>query len=67
MLEFIILMVILDLLMKIPVGEVTYIEPKPSRNEWEFDNLDDAMEYHEMRQSGWRGDIHDYYRWKADE
>lgn len=78
MLEFIILMVILDLLMKWQVGEkVAVKEPqeKPipkayvcgNTAEWDFKSLDDAMEFREMRLSGWKGNALDYYREKEEE
>ena len=78
MLEFMILMAVLFLLSKIPVG-------KPEKNEeynpynngvadayiknnsWEFNSLDDAMEFRELRQTGWRGNAEDFYRWKEEE
>ena len=78
MLEFMILMVVLFLLSKIPVGEP---EPKeefnPYRNStadayikhnsWEFKSLDDAMEFRELRSTGWKGNADDFYRWKEEE
>lgn len=80
MLEFIILIVVLNLLMKWKVGTkelITYTtkeEPVPSKAyvlgnqaEWEFDNLDDAMEYREMRLSGWKGNAVDFYKLKGEE
>ena len=81
MLEFIILMVILDLLCKIPCRVVTEPEPKPERNKydngtadayiynnsWEFKSLDDCMEFRELRKTGWRGNAEDFYRWKEEE
>ena len=33
----------------------------------EFDNLDDAMEYAELRKTGWRGGVDDFYKWKNEE
>ena len=77
MLEFIIVMVILDILMKIKVGqEAEAAEPAPAKPgkayvmgnqaEWEFKSLDDAMEYREMRASGWKGNAKDYYEWKEN-
>lgn len=78
MLEFIILMVILDFLMKWTVGKE---EPEPSPQEkpkpkgyvcgntaaWDFKTLDDAMEYRELRLSGWKGNAIDFYKWKEEE
>lgn len=77
MLEFIILMVVLDILVKIKVGTVETEPPKPKENpkayvcgnsaEWDFKTLDDAMEYREMRLTGWKGNAIDYYKWKEEE
>lgn len=33
----------------------------------DFESLDDAMEYNELRKTGWQGDINDFYRWKEEE
>lgn len=81
MLEFIILMVVIHLLMKWKVGTkelITYKlnepEEKPGKAyvlgnsaEWEFKSLDDAMEFREMRLSGWKGNAIDFYKWKEEE
>lgn len=78
MLEFIILMVILDLLLKWRVGEKVVAEkpkekPKPkayvmsNTAEWDFKTLDDAMEFRELRLTGWKGNAIDFYKWKEDE
>lgn len=77
MLEFIILMVVLDILLKIKVGSVVKAEepPKPKPQAyvnnntaaWDFKSLDDAMEYREMRLSGWKGNAIDFYKWKEEE
>lgn len=77
MLQFIIIMIILDILMRIKVGqEAEAVETKPAnpgkayvmgnQAEWEFRSLDDAMEYREMRLSGWKGNAKDYYEWKEE-
>ena len=81
MLEFILLMIILDVLSKIVVGEKEcYIEETPKRNKydngtaeayinnnlWEFKNLDDCMEYRELRLTGWKGNAQDFYKWKNE-
>ena len=72
MLEFIILMIILDILMKIKVGEkvqVTEREEEPNVNDiscYQFESLDDCMEYGEMRRNGYKGTIFDYYEWKEN-
>lgn len=84
MLEFVILMVILDMLMKLcskACGEPD--EPETSEVDctscykmgyvcgntaaWEFKSLEDALEFRDMRVSGWRGDIMDYYREKEED
>lgn len=76
MLEFIILMVVLDILLKIKVGttvEADPTKPKPkayvcgNTAEWDFKTLDDAMEFRDMRKSGWKGNAIDYYKWKEEE
>lgn len=38
-------------------------EPKVS----EFESLDDAMEYAELRKTGWKGSIDDFYKWQEEE
>ena len=76
MLEFIILMVVLDILLKIKFGNVVTEEPpKPKPKayvcgntaEWDFKTLDDAMEFRELRKSGWKGNAIDFYKWKDEE
>ena len=78
MLEFIILMAVLNLLMKWKVGTkeiITYTpQEKPGKAyvlgntaEYEFKSLDDAMEFREMRLSGWKGNAIDFYKWKEEE
>ena len=76
MLEFFILMVVLDILLKITVGvQVKEEPPKPKPKayvcgntaEWDFKTLDDAMEFREMRKSGWKGNAIDFYKWKEEE
>lgn len=80
MLEFMVLMLVLSLLAKIPVGEAPEpVKPKHNdyengtadayvmKNAWEFKSLDDAMEFRELRKGGWRGNAQDYYRWKEEE
>lgn len=62
MLEFIIIMVIITILSKIKVGEkVMYTETRT-----EFETLDDYMEYLELKRTGWRGNIDDFYKWKTE-
>jgi hypothetical protein len=81
MLEFIILMVVLDILAKIIVGEKECYEEEPKRNaydngsaeayiknnSWEFKSLDDCMEFRELRLTGWKGNAEDFYKWKEEE
>lgn len=77
MLEFMILMAVLMILMKIPVGEAPPDDYDPYDNgteekfvldkRWEFESLDDCMEFRELRRGGWRGNAQDYYRLKAEE
>lgn len=77
MLEFVLLMVVLSILMRISVGEPQEPEYNPYDNgtaeaytldkSWEFKSLDDCMEFRELRKSGWRGNAEDFYRWKEEE
>lgn len=81
MLEFIIVMVILDLLMKWQVGTKELVEePKPKAHKdcnkayvagnsmaWEFKSVDDAMDYREWRLAGNKGNALDYYRYMEEE
>ena len=79
MIEFIILMIVLDILMKIAVGKE---DPPPQQankydngtadayiynNSWEFKSLDDCMEFRELRLTGWKGNAKDFYEWKEEE
>lgn len=47
------------------IGVKTVYTNEPE--EREFDSLDDAMEYADLRKTGWRGSIDDYYKWKGEE
>lgn len=80
MLEFIILMVILDLLLKWRVGkEEDVVTEKPKEKpipkayvmgnqaEWEFESLDDAMAFREWRLAGNKGNAIDFYRYEREE
>ena len=77
MLEFIILMVIIDLLCKIKFGEKKKSEFNPYdngtpevatlKNNWEFESLDDCFEFRELRKSGWRGGVKEFYEYKNEE
>ena len=74
-------MVILDLLMKWQVGTKESVdEPKSQRHEdcnkayvngnsaaWEFESLDDAMEFREWRMAGNKGNAIDFYKEKEEE
>ena len=78
MMEFMILMLILWVLSRIPVGD-----PEPDErfnpydngvadkyaldNTWQFESLEDIMEFRELRKNGWRGNAKDYYEWKGEE
>lgn len=80
MLEFLIIIAIIQILSKITVGERVIDEPAPPFNlydngkpeqeamsrAWEFDNIDDVMEFRELRKSGWRGNAEDFYRLKQE-
>lgn len=82
MIEFILLMIVLEVLTKIVVGEkecwtevdagvdATDNGTKEAfvlNNAWEFKSLDDCMEFRELRRSGWRGNAIDFYKWKEEE
>ena len=74
MLQFIIICIILDILMKIrfePDTEPVQEKPKAyvmnNTAEYEFKSLDDAMEFREMRLSGWKGNAVDFYKLKGEE
>jgi len=79
MLEFILLMIILDILMKIPVGKPEPEAPAArndydngtadayiKHNSWEFKSVDDAMDFRELRKTGWRGNAEDFYKLKEE-
>lgn len=77
MLGFALLLLFLLTMQKIPIGkaEVYKIDPYDNGSKekfmlnrnYEFLTLDDAMEYRELRQSGWKGDARDFYLWKYDD
>lgn len=78
MLEFILLMIVLDILSKIKVGEKTMVKETNvydngtadayiKNNSWEFKSVDDCFEFRELRATGWRGNAEDYYKWKGEE
>lgn len=84
MLEFVILMIVLDLIMKFTMklheGDVVEEpkEVKPHKDcykaayvcgneaEWDFESLDDAMEFREWRLAGNKGNAIDFYEYKKD-
>ena len=71
MLEFCILMLVLSLLTKIPVGEPIAepeeYEVKGAHETWTFKSVDDCFEFRELRKSGWKGNAEDFYKWKEEE
>ena len=70
MLEFMILVLVLSLLSKIPVGKPYTPEEyefKDSNGDWDFKSVDDCMEFRELRKTGWKGNAKDFYRWKEEE
>lgn len=79
MLEFILLMIVLDILMKIPLGKPEPAAPVQNNydngtadvyiknNSWEFKSIDDAMDFRELRKTGWRGNAEDFYKLKEEE
>lgn len=78
MLEFLIIMVIIHILSKIQVGErIIEEEPfnpydngKPEQESlskaWNFENVDDVMDFRELRRSGWRGNAEDFYKLRKE-
>lgn len=69
MLEFLILIAVLTLLSKIPASVET-VERGSNHNdkpEWEFKSVDDCFEFRDLRQTGWRGNANDFYKWKEEE
>ena len=78
MLEFMILMAVLAILSRIPARvEAPKDNYNPydngtadiyiKNNSWEFESVDDAMEFRELRSTGWRGNAADFYEWKEEE
>ena len=67
MLEFGLLIIAWLILMRIPAGR-----PEPPKYDyddgtWKFKSLDDALEFRELRASGWRGDMEAFYKLKEEE
>lgn len=67
MLEFLILVAVLGILMRIPVGQPEIEEPVQEPDEVVFLNVDDVMEYRELMATGWRGSAADFYKLKEEE
>lgn len=73
MLEFVILMIIIDILCKIKFSDPTADAVEDADNQerasegYNFKSLDDCMEYRELRATGWRGNADDFYKWKEEE
>lgn len=79
MLLFMGIVIILSILSKIPVGEpyieVADFDPYDNGTKekfvldhaWEFKSLDDCMEFRELRQTGWKGNAIDFYKWRDEE
>ena len=79
MILFLGIVVILGILSRIPVGEpyVEFSDFDPYNNgtkekfvldhAWEFESVEDCMEFRELRQTGWKGNALDFYRWKEEE
>lgn len=77
MLAFALLLTFLLIMQKIPVGKAQVYKIDPYDNGtkeafklnhgYEFLSLDDCMEYRELRQSGWKGDVKDFYILKYDD
>ena len=65
MLQAIIVILILLWAQRTVIGVKTVYTNEPEKKE--FESLDDAMEYAELRRTGWRGDVIDYYVWKEEE
>ena len=49
------------------IGYKTVYEYETEPKIRDFASLDDAMEYAELRRTGWSGDIDDFYKWKEEE
>ena len=66
MLEFMILMLVLWALSKIPMGRAEEWDIQDDCG-FDFKCVDDYFDYRELRQTGWRGDAKDYYKWREEE
>ena len=72
MLEFVILMIVIDILCNLKfkaADDNTAATPEDDdiRSNLIFKSVDDCMEYRELRATGWRGDAEDFYKWKETE
>lgn len=69
MIAFAILVIITSLMMR-PIGgsNIKYVESEQIKDNpaWDFDSLDDCMEYAELRKTGWKGNAQDFYKWKEE-
>ncbi len=77
MLEFGLLFLFVYIMSNIQIGKAKIQKTESADSEvkkkfvenksWEFKNLDDCMEFRELRQTGWKGNAEDFYRWKEEE
>lgn len=77
MLEFGLLFLFVYIMSNIQIGKAKIQKTESADDEvkkkfienksWEFKNLDDCMEFRELRQTGWKGNAEDFYRWKEEE
>ena len=77
MLEFGLLFLFVYIMSNIQIGKAKIQKTESADSEvkekfianksWEFKTLDDCMEFRELRQTGWKGNAEDFYRWKEEE
>ena len=77
MLELGLLILFVWFMSKVQIGKAKITTSEPVSNgtkekfvldrAWEFKSLDDCMEFRELRQTGWKGNAQDFYRWKEEE
>lgn len=67
MLLAIIVMAIIIASQNVTIGYSTVYEYEEEPKIKDFLTFDDAMEYADLRKTGWRGDINDFYKWKEEE
>lgn len=68
MIEFVLLILILSWMSRSPMWGYE-AEPRQEENAedpWKFKSVDDCFEYKELRATGWRGDVKDFYKWKEE-